>query len=104
MIPSAAAPEGTAVLAVPAGGWAVFTVSGPAPRAIQELWRDVFTQWFPSNPYRGRPGTGPSGSAPPGSRSATASSRCGTGARCRRRGRGRRSTGSAVGPADRGPA
>ncbi|MFE5534395.1 helix-turn-helix domain-containing protein [Streptomyces sp. NPDC056492] len=43
-------------LAVPAGTWAVFTTSGPAPRAIQELWRDVFTEWFPSNPYRSRTG------------------------------------------------
>ncbi|KUO09713.1 AraC family transcriptional regulator [Streptomyces sp. DSM 15324] len=56
VITSAAAPEGASVLAVPAGTWAVFTASGPAPQAIQELWRDVFTQWFPSNPYRSRPG------------------------------------------------
>lgn len=56
VITSAAAPEGTTALAVPAGTWAVFTTSGPAPEAIQELWRDVFTQWFPSNPYRSRPG------------------------------------------------
>ncbi|MFE4049014.1 GyrI-like domain-containing protein [Streptomyces sp. YIM B13518] len=56
VITTAAAPEGATVLPVPAGAWAVFTTSGPAPRAIQELWRDVFTQWFPSNPYRGRPG------------------------------------------------
>ncbi|MGY3200617.1 AraC family transcriptional regulator [Streptomyces sp. TE5632] len=56
VITSAAAPEGTASLAVPTGAWAVFTTSGPAPQAIQELWRDVFTQWFPSNPYRSRPG------------------------------------------------
>ncbi|MGW1600487.1 AraC family transcriptional regulator [Streptomyces eurythermus] len=56
VITSAAAPAGTATLRVPAGTWAVFTVSGPVPRAIQELWRDVFTEWFPSNPYRGRPG------------------------------------------------
>ncbi|WP_230195249.1 AraC family transcriptional regulator [Streptomyces sp. NBC_00080] len=56
VITSAAAPEGTTALAVPAGTWAVFTTSGPAPQAIQELWRDVFTQWFPSNPYRSRPG------------------------------------------------
>lgn len=56
VITSQAAPEGTTVLAVPAGTWAVFTASGPAPQAIQELWRDVFTQWFPSNPYRSRPG------------------------------------------------
>ena len=56
VITSAAAPEGTTALPVPAGAWAVFTTSGPAPQAIQELWRDVFTQWFPSNPYRSRPG------------------------------------------------
>ncbi|MGW2826270.1 AraC family transcriptional regulator [Streptomyces sp. NPDC001443] len=56
VITSAAAPAGSAVLGVPAGTWAVFTTSGPAPQAIQELWRDVFTQWFPSNPYRSRPG------------------------------------------------
>ncbi|MEU1518650.1 AraC family transcriptional regulator [Streptomyces sp. NPDC005811] len=56
VITSAAAPEGAATLPVPAGTWAVFTTSGPAPQAIQELWRDVFTQWFPSNPYRSRPG------------------------------------------------
>ncbi|CAL9582648.1 AraC family transcriptional regulator [Streptomyces sp. enrichment culture] len=56
VITSAAAPGGTTALPVPAGTWAVFTCSGPAPRAVQELWRDVFTQWFPSNPYRSRPG------------------------------------------------
>ncbi|MCS0636192.1 AraC family transcriptional regulator [Streptomyces sp. LP05-1] len=50
------APEGTAALAVPAGTWAVFTASGPMPEAVQELWRDVFTEWFPANPYRSRPG------------------------------------------------
>jgi AraC family transcriptional regulator len=50
------APAGVTTLPVPSGTWAVFTTSGPAPQAIQELWRDVFTEWFPSNPYRGRPG------------------------------------------------
>ncbi|MEU1570311.1 AraC family transcriptional regulator [Streptomyces collinus] len=53
---SSAAPEATTGLPVPPGTWAVFTVSGPVPRAVQELWRDVFTEWFPSNPYRTRPG------------------------------------------------
>ncbi|GAA2239112.1 AraC family transcriptional regulator [Streptomyces amakusaensis] len=56
VITSAAALEGTTMLSVPAGTWAVFTASGPIPQAIQELWRDVFTEWFPSNPYRTRTG------------------------------------------------
>ncbi|MEU7721829.1 AraC family transcriptional regulator [Streptomyces tibetensis] len=49
-------PEGTTTLPVPPGTWAVFTTSGPAPEAIQRLWHDVYTEWFPSNPYRTRPG------------------------------------------------
>jgi AraC family transcriptional regulator len=56
VVTDAPAFEGTTALAVPAGTWAVFTASGPAPQAIQELWRDVFVEWFPSNPYRSRPG------------------------------------------------
>lgn len=56
VITSAPAPEGLAELPVPAGSWAVFTTSGPVPETIQHLWRDVFTEWFPSNPYRSRPG------------------------------------------------
>nr|WP_202538488.1 GyrI-like domain-containing protein [Streptomyces sp. SID8379] len=54
--PSTPVPEGVAHLPVPAGTWAVFTTSGPAPEAIQQLWADVYTEWFPSNPYRTRPG------------------------------------------------
>ncbi|MEV2243654.1 AraC family transcriptional regulator [Streptomyces sp. NPDC049970] len=50
------APEDLDALAVPAGLWAVFESSGPFPQALQYLWRDVFTQWFPSNPYASRPG------------------------------------------------
>ncbi|MFE0508584.1 GyrI-like domain-containing protein [Streptomyces sp. NPDC058964] len=53
--PEAAAEELDA-LDVPAGTWAVFDNRGPYPSALQGLWRDVFTQWFPSNPYASRPG------------------------------------------------
>ncbi|MFM9445143.1 GyrI-like domain-containing protein [Streptomyces acidiscabies] len=49
-------PEDLDVLTVPAGTWAVFENSGAFPLALQYLWRDVFTQWFPSNPYESRPG------------------------------------------------
>ncbi|MBI0377409.1 AraC family transcriptional regulator [Streptomyces albiflaviniger] len=56
VVTGAAAPEDLDALAVPAGAWAVFENSGPFPQALQYLWRDVFTQWFPSNPYQSRPG------------------------------------------------
>ncbi|WP_427917256.1 AraC family transcriptional regulator [Streptomyces sp. cg40] len=51
-----AAVEELDALDVPAGTWAVFDNDGPYPTALQALWRDVFTQWFPSNPYTSRPG------------------------------------------------
>ncbi|MBW1598969.1 AraC family transcriptional regulator [Streptomyces sp. JJ38] len=56
VVTGASAPEDCETLAVPAGAWAVFESSGPFPQALQHLWRDVFTQWFPSNPYQSRPG------------------------------------------------
>ena len=56
VVTDADAPEDLDVLTVPAGTWAVFENSGPYPQALQHLWRDVFTQWFPSNPYATRPG------------------------------------------------
>lgn len=56
VVTSADAPAGLEAMAVAAGTWAVFTASGPFPQAVQHLWRDVFTLWFPSNPYRSRPG------------------------------------------------
>ncbi|MET8603657.1 AraC family transcriptional regulator [Streptomyces rubiginosohelvolus] len=49
-------PEDLDALDVPAGTWAVFESEGEFPQALQYLWRDVFTQWFPSNPYASRPG------------------------------------------------
>ncbi|GAB1690652.1 helix-turn-helix domain-containing protein [Krasilnikovia sp. M28-CT-15] len=51
-----AAPEDLDCLDVTAGTWAVFDSSGAFPQALQGLWRDVFTEWFPSNPYQSRPG------------------------------------------------
>lgn len=56
VVTRAAVPEDMDALTIPAGTWAVFENSGPFPQALQFLWRDVFTQWFPSNPYRSRPG------------------------------------------------
>ncbi|MET9520515.1 AraC family transcriptional regulator [Streptomyces sp. NPDC002994] len=56
VVTRAAVPEDMDALTVSAGTWAVFESSGPFPRTLQYLWRDVFTQWFPSNPYQSRPG------------------------------------------------
>ncbi|MGW9429912.1 AraC family transcriptional regulator [Streptomyces decoyicus] len=56
VVTRAAVPQDMDALTVPAGTWAVFESSGPFPQTLQYLWRDVFTQWFPSNPYQSRPG------------------------------------------------
>ncbi|MGA5821911.1 AraC family transcriptional regulator [Kitasatospora sp. NPDC094028] len=52
----AVVPDDLDVLPVPAGTWAIFTNAGPFPQALQEMWGDVYGQWFPSNPYESRPG------------------------------------------------
>ena len=44
------------VLPVAAGVWAVFRAAGPYPAALQDLWAATATEWFPSNPWRLRPG------------------------------------------------
>ncbi|MGW6207882.1 AraC family transcriptional regulator [Streptomyces sp. NPDC055089] len=56
VVSAAPVPEDLDALPVAAGTWAVFDSSGAFPQALQYLWRDVFTEWFPSNPYRSRPG------------------------------------------------
>ncbi|MFH8617437.1 effector binding domain-containing protein [Streptomyces sp. NPDC017979] len=56
VVTSVRPPDDLDRLPVPAGTWAVFAYRGEFPEALQYLWRDVFTQWFPANPYRTRPG------------------------------------------------
>ncbi|MFD6419986.1 GyrI-like domain-containing protein [Streptomyces sp. NPDC060194] len=41
---------------VPAGKWAVFRTRGPHPQALQKTWAATATEWFPSHPWRLRPG------------------------------------------------
>ena len=53
---TAAVPEGLDVIEVPAGTWAVFRTEGPHPQALQEAWAATATSWFPSQPWRLRPG------------------------------------------------
>lgn len=52
----AAPPDGLDILDVPAGTWAVFRTDGPHPAALQEAWASTATSWFPSQPWRLRPG------------------------------------------------
>ncbi|MFJ6797175.1 GyrI-like domain-containing protein [Streptomyces sp. NPDC091268] len=49
-------PDGLDTIEVPAGMWAVFRTSGPHPQALQTTWAATATEWFPSNPWRLRPG------------------------------------------------
>ena len=53
---AASAPEDLDIIDVPAGMWAVFTASGPYPKALQDTWAATVGEWFPSNPWRLRPG------------------------------------------------
>lgn len=36
---------------IPSHTWAVFAGNGPCPKAIQELEKRIFTEWFPSSGY-----------------------------------------------------
>lgn len=49
-------PEDLDVIRVDAGSWAVFGSRGPFPETLQQLWAATATDWFPSHPWRLRPG------------------------------------------------
>lgn len=49
-------PEDLDAIDVPAGAWAVFRTAGPYPAALQSTWAATASDWFPSNPWRLRPG------------------------------------------------
>lgn len=44
-------PENLQSIEVPASKWVVFEVHGPMPHAMQNAWKQIFSEWFPSNPY-----------------------------------------------------
>ncbi|WP_329439052.1 AraC family transcriptional regulator [Streptomyces sp. NBC_01426] len=50
------APDDLDAIELPAGKWAVFRTAGPHPQALQSTWAATATEWFPSNPWRLRPG------------------------------------------------
>ena len=49
-------PDDLDVIDVRGGQWAVFRTSGPHPATLQATWAATATEWFPSNPWRLRPG------------------------------------------------
>jgi len=53
---AASTPDDLDTIEVPAGEWAVFRVAGEYPAALQTAWAATATDWFPSNPWRLRPG------------------------------------------------
>jgi AraC family transcriptional regulator len=44
-------PNGLLKLEIPASKWAVFEVHGPMPHAMQQAWKQIFSEWFPSSGY-----------------------------------------------------
>jgi AraC family transcriptional regulator len=52
----ASAPADLDVVEVDAGAWAVFRAEGAYPETLQATWAATATEWFPSHPWRLRPG------------------------------------------------
>ncbi len=45
-------PERWEVLPVSAGTWAVFTAIGPFPKALQDVWAQIYAEWFLTSGYQ----------------------------------------------------
>lgn len=54
--PDTPIPGGLDTIEVPAGRWVVIRAAGPQPQSLQKTWAAAATEWFPSNPWRLRPG------------------------------------------------
>lgn len=44
-------PKGSEVIRIPAATYAVFESRGPMPDAIQNTWKQVYSEWFPASEY-----------------------------------------------------
>lgn len=49
-------PDDLDTIEIPPGTWAVFLSEGEYPESLQSTWAATATDWFPSNPWRLRPG------------------------------------------------
>lgn len=45
-------PEGLLELEIPASKWGVFEVHGAMPDAMQNTWKQIISEWFPSSHYQ----------------------------------------------------
>ena len=36
---------------IPSNTWAIFEIKGPMPNAIQDVWKRIYSEWFPSTGY-----------------------------------------------------
>ncbi|MBS4192467.1 AraC family transcriptional regulator [Bacillus sp. FJAT-49705] len=45
-------PVGFSSLEIPAAKWVVFEVNGPMPEAMQNKWKQIFSEWFPTSGYK----------------------------------------------------
>lgn len=46
-----AAPERLMTMDIPAAKWAIFEVIGPMPHAMQDMWKKILSEWFPSSGF-----------------------------------------------------
>ncbi|WP_045517262.1 AraC family transcriptional regulator [Neobacillus niacini] len=45
-------PDGLLALEIPASKWGVFEVHGAMPNAMQNTWKQIISEWFPSSHYQ----------------------------------------------------
>jgi hypothetical protein len=101
--PADALPDDLDVLEVEPATWIAFRGEGPFPRALQNLWAESFSEWFPSNRTVCCPGRRCSQSSTPATTAPAGAASCGcrSSARTERRvgARGRRNTDTGFSPA-----
>jgi len=44
-------PDELLQLDIPSSKWAVFEVNGPMPHAMQDMWKKIYSEWFPSSGF-----------------------------------------------------
>lgn len=48
---NAEAPDSFLSMVIPASKWVVFEIHGPMPDAMQNGWKQIFSEWFPTSGY-----------------------------------------------------